>query len=174
MFSLKRAICTYVVAGAMGIWLLSCGQVSSTSAPTVPVAPINISGGLSTINVCQAIPKEDIEAVMGRKLVKTEHFEYYDTAGSSGCWYEAAKGKDGEAHFGYVAFTPVSAYSEQPLYKKADISGLGAAAYYNNGADARQLWVKVNDKVAMVVAFGDVPKESEARAIAELVLEAVK
>lgn len=158
----------------MGLGLLSCGQVSSTSAPTAPVASIAISSDLSKIDVCHAIPKEDIEAVMGRRLVKTQPFEYYETAGSGGCWYEAAKDKDGEAHFGYVAFTPVAAYNEQPLYKKTDVTGLGVAAYYNNGADARQLWVKINERVAVVVAFGDVPKEAGARALAALVLAAAK
>ncbi|HKF57970.1 MAG TPA: hypothetical protein VKJ45_21110 [Blastocatellia bacterium] len=161
-------------ASLMGLGLLSCGQVSSTSAPTTPVASIAIGSDLSKIDVCHAIPKEDIEAVMGRKLVKTQPFAYYETAGSGGCWYEAAKDKDGEAHFGYVAFTPVAAYNEQPLYKKTDVGGLGVAAYYNNGADARQLWVKINDRVAMVVAFGDVPKEAGARSLAELVLAATK
>lgn len=173
MFSLNRF--RFAIAGLIGIGLLSCGQTIQTSDPKAPVAPIAISGGLSKIDVCAAIPKEDIEAVMARKLAKApEHFEYYDTAGSSGCWYEATKDKDGEAHFGYVVFTPISAYNEQPLVKKTDATGLGAAAYYNNGADARQLWVKVNDSVAIVVAFGDVPKEAGARAIAQLVLAAIK
>jgi len=159
----------------MGIWLFSCGvQKGSTSAPKSPVALI-ATGDLGKIDVCGAIPREDVEAVMGRKLAKApEHFEYYETAGSSGCWYEAAKDKDGEAHFGYVVFTSVSVYNEQPLYNKADIAGLGAAAYFNNGADARQLWVKINDKAAFVIAFGDVPKEAGARALAELVLASAK
>jgi len=159
----------------MGIGLLSCGQMGSASAPKAPVAPIAVGGDLGRIDVCGAIPREDVEAVMGRKLAKApEHFEYYETAGSSGCWYEAAKDKDGEAHFGYVVFTPVSVYNEQPLYNKTDATGLGAAAYFNNGADARQLWVKINDKAAFVIAFGDVPKEAGARALAELVLASAK
>jgi hypothetical protein len=51
---------------------------------------------------------------------------------------------------------------------------MGISAYFNNGADARQLWVKVTDKVALVVAFGDVPNEEGSRAIAKLVLAAIK
>src|SRR5262245_7083992 len=174
MFSSDFTLCRFTAASLMAIGLLSCGQMGSTSAPKAPVAPIAIGGDLTRIDVCQAIPKEDIEAVMGRKLTKVERFDYYETAGSGGCWYEAAKDKDGEAHFGYVVFAPVSAYHEPPLYKKTAVPGLGSAAYFNNGADARQLWVKINDKVAFVVAFGDVPKEEEARAIAELVLASAK
>jgi hypothetical protein len=174
IFSFNRAVYRLAAASLISIGLLSCGETSSPSDPKAPVAPIAIGGDLSKIDVCGAIPKEDIEAVMGRKLAKAPaRFEYYDSGGTCGCWYEAAKDKDGEAHFGYVVLTPVSAYNEQPLYKKTDVTGLGAAAYFNNGADARQLWVKINDKVAMVVAFGDVPKEAGARAIAELVLPAL-
>jgi hypothetical protein len=174
-FTLRRAFWRLAAAGTITLALLSCGQQSPTSEPKAPVAPISLAGDLSQIDVCKTIPKEDIEAVMGCKLAKLpEPFEYYETSGSGGCWYEGAKGNDGEAHFGYVVFTPVSAFNQQPLYKKTDVVGLGAAAYFNNGADARQLWVKLNDKVAMVVAFGDVPKEAGARAIADLVLASVK
>jgi len=51
---------------------------------------------------------------------------------------------------------------------------MGVSAYLNNGADARQLWVRVDDKVAFVVAFGDVPNEEGAKAIARLVLAAIR
>ena len=49
-----------------------------------------------------------------------------------------------------------------------------AEAYFNNGADTRQLWVKMNDQVAFVVAFGDLAKEAGAQAIAKLVAAAIK
>jgi hypothetical protein len=175
MFSFKRPFYRVALASVMTIAPLACERQTASSEPKAPVAPLSIGGDVTKTNVCQAIPKEDIEAVMGRKLVKApEHFEYYDTGGSSGCWYDSGKDSSGEAHFGYVVLTPVAAYNEQPLYKKADVSGIGAAAYFNNGADARQLWVKINDKSAMVVAFGDVPNEAGARAIAQLVLAAIK
>ena len=65
-------------------------------------------------------------------------------------------------------------YDNQPLYLNTDVSGLGDDAYFNNGADARQLWVKIDNKVAFVVAFGDVEKEAGAKAIATLLLAAIK
>ncbi|MEK7787758.1 MAG: hypothetical protein AAB658_20325, partial [Chloroflexota bacterium] len=70
--------------------------------------------------------------------------------------------------------TPVEVYNDQPLYQNMDVSGIGVEAYFNNGADARQLWVKVNDSVAFVVAFGDQPDEDGAKAIAKLVADAIK
>ncbi len=157
---------------------LACGISSTVSAPkqpTIPIAPITLGGDLTQMDVCKAIPQEDIEAVMGRSLSKPpERFDYYDTTGSSGCWYEAASDSDGEAHFGYVVFTHLDAYNTQPLYNSTDIGGLGQAAYFNNGADARQLWVKVNENVAFVVAFGDVPREDGCKALAQLILAAIK
>jgi len=157
---------------------LACGlfgSASTVSEPTKPIAPITIGNDLTSIDLCEAIPPEDIEAVMGRKLSKApEHFEYYETGGSSGCIYEAEKDADGEAHFGYVVLTPVSEYDNQPLYLDVDISGIGDEAYFNNGADARQLWVKIKDKVAFVVAFGDVENEEGAKAIAKLMIDAIR
>src|SRR5690349_9095497 len=73
---------------------LACGlsnPASAPSAPEVPVAPISIGADLSQIDVCRAIPQEDIEAVMGRKLsAAPESFEYSETPGeTSGCGYQA-------------------------------------------------------------------------------------
>jgi len=36
------------------------------------------------------------------------------------------------------------------------------------------LWVKVNERVAFVVAFGDKPNEAGAQAIAKLVVAAIQ
>jgi len=153
---------------------LACGQTVKSTEPNLPVAPIVIGTDLTAIDVCQAIPQADIEAVMGRKLDSAEKFTYYDTPGASGCEYTAKKDASGEAHFGYVVLTPVAEYANQPLYKNVEVSGIGDEAYFNNGADARQLWVKIDNKVAFLVAFGDIPKEAGAQAIAKLVVAAIK
>jgi hypothetical protein len=152
----------------------ACSREVTVSEPKGPVAPIEIGSNLSAVDLCKAIPQEDIEAVMGRKLVgEPERFEFYDTSGTSGCAYDAGKDGSGNAHFGYVVLTPVSVYGSQPLYNDADVSGIGESAYFNNGADARQLWVKVDDRVAFVVAFGDEPREEGSRALARLVIAAI-
>jgi hypothetical protein len=159
---------------------LACGFSSGSTAPagrqpSAPIASISIGGDPTRIDVCSAIPQEDIEAVMGRKLSKApQHFEYYDSAGESGCWYESNKDAGGEAHFGYVVFTSVDTYNSQPLYQNVDVPGFGQKAYFNNGSDARQLWVEVNDKTAFVIAFGDVPIEDGSKALAKLLLAAIK
>ena len=159
------------------LWILiaaGCGAGSAVSQPKAAIAPLDVSGALDKIDVCQAIPKEDIEAVMGRKLVSApERFEYYDSTGTSGCWYDSGKDASGEAHFGYVVLAPAQVYGDQPLYKNTDVKGIGQEAYFNNGADARQLWVKVSDRLAFVVAFGDIAKEDGSQALAKLVAAAI-
>lgn len=152
-------------------------QPAATSAPLslLPVAPIAIGSDLTTIDLCQAIPAADVEAVLGRTLAKPpERFDYYATPGTSGCFYEGEKDPSGEAHYGYVALTPVEAFNTQPLYLNVPVSGLGEEAYFNNGADTRQLWVRIDDAAALVVAFGDVANEDHERSIAELVLAALQ
>ena len=166
----------YAVVALLLLVVVACGSKSSVSTtPQAAVSPIALGSDLRTIDVCKAIPREDIEAVMGRKIVEgPKSFQYYDSPGTSGCWYEGAKDPDKEAHFGYVVLTPIEVYNTQPLVQKVDVAGIGEKAYLNNGADARQLWVKVNEKVAFVVAFGDRANEEGMKAIARLVVAAIK
>src|SRR5437016_6214316 len=87
------------------------------SEPKAAVAPISLGSDLTKIDLCQAIPKEDMEAVMGRKLVSAPRsFDYYQTSGASGCWYDGGKDASRNAYYSYVALTPIEAYNEQPLY----------------------------------------------------------
>jgi hypothetical protein len=164
-----------VVISLLIVAALACGTAGAVSEPKAAVAPITLAADLTAIDLCQAMPRENIEAVLGRALVETpERFEFYDASGTSGCAYSAGKGSDGAAYFGYIALTPAEVYENQPLYLDAEVSGFGQSAYFNNGADARQLWVKVNDDVAFVVAFGDEPREEGAKAIARLLLAAIR
>ena len=155
---------------------LACGSAAiSVSQPEAAVSPITLGSDLTTLDICQAIPREDMQAVMGRKLASDpQPFTYYDTPGASGCMYDGGKDASGEAYYSYVVFTPVEAYNDQPLYQDAAVSGIGASAYFNNGADTRQLWVKVNDAVAFVVANGDVANEDGLKDIARLVVAAIR
>jgi hypothetical protein len=45
--------------------LSACAGAGASSAPTAPMDPITISDDLTSIDLCQAIPQEAIEAVMG-------------------------------------------------------------------------------------------------------------
>jgi hypothetical protein len=174
---MKRTRVAYLALCACALLLagLTCGLPSAIpQQPDATLTPVTISSDLTKIDVCKLIPQEDIEAVMERQLVDPpKPFSYYDANGTSGCMYDGGKDASGNAYFGYVVLTPVSVYDEQPLYQNESVSGIGESAYLNNGADARQLWVKIDDKVAFVVAFGDRPNEGGAKAIARLVAAAI-
>jgi len=173
---MNRPTRTYGIAFVLLFLLssLACGLSAPSAQPKTAIAPIHLESDLTALDLCQAIPKEDIETVMGTTLANApERFDFYGEPGASGCAYDAGKDKSGAAHFGYVVLVPIETYNNQPLYKNTDVKNLGSGAYFNNGADARQLWVKVDAKTAFVVAFGDEPKEAGALAMAKLVLAAI-
>lgn len=169
----RKALWSFMQIGII-LSLLACAGAAS-SAPAGPFAPITITEDLTTIDVCQAIPQADIEAVMGVELVEPPtRYTLRNADGTTGCYYEGPTDSDRERHFGYVILTPLDAFENQTPNQKVDVSGLGDAAYFNKGGDARQLWVKLNDKVAFVIGFGDVAKEEGAKEIAELLVEAIQ
>src|SRR5258706_14796649 len=94
-FHLVLAIC------ALFLTTLACGGTTAPKQPTAPIAPITITNDLTQINLCQAIPQEDIEAVMGRKLDKApEFFPYITTVDSVAGRTEAKKNQDVKPNFG--------------------------------------------------------------------------
>ena len=165
----------YAVVALMVLSAFACGSANSVSELKATVSTITLRSDLTTIDVCQVIPREDMMAMMGRKLISDpQPFTYYDTPGTSGCWYDGGKDANGEAYYGYVVLTPIEVYNSQPLYQDVAVSGIGESAYFNNGADTRQLWVKVNKVVAFVVANGDRANEEGMKAIARLVVAAIR
>lgn len=164
-----------ILLSAIFILLIPACGLSSVPEPTVPIAPITIGDDLTTIDLCAAIPQEDIETAMAVKLVEPPtRYTYRNAEGTSGCFYEGPTDSDRERHFGYVILTPLDVYDNQTRNESVDVSGIGDEAYFNQGSDARQLWVKLDNKVAFVVAFGDVAKEEGAKAIARLLVEALQ
>ena len=156
--------------------LTACGGANQApSQPKAAIAPIVLGDDLSKIDLCKAIPQAVIEDALGRKLGSPpQHFEYYETSGSAGCQYDAGRSSSGDALFAYVALAPPEVFDRQPLYKNQAVSGIGDAADFNNGADARQLWVKIGARAALVVANGDVPNEDGLKAIARLLVNAIQ
>jgi len=169
----QKIFLLFVVIIGLVVSLSACGGTSSE--PTAPIKPITITDDLTSIDLCQAIPQEDIKAVMKVDFVEPPaRYELRNTEGTSGCFYEGPTDSDRERHFGYVILTPIEVYENQSLNQNVDVSGLGDAAYFNKGGDARQLWVKLDNKVAFVVGFGDVANEEGAKAIAKMMVDAIK
>jgi len=157
---------------------LACGALGGGgSAPTISgsVAPMTIGSDLTQIDVCAAVPASIMEGAIGRKLSgPPQKFDFYGTAGASGCTYSGGKDSSGQAYYGYVVLTPPAVYDGQPLYQNKDVSGIGDEAYLNNGADNRQLWVRLKNKVAFVVGIGDVGPDETLITVGKLVVAAIK
>lgn len=155
--------------------LSACAGAGVSAEPQGPIDRIPISKDLSSIDLCQVIPQADIETVMRVKLAEAPtRYTLRNADGTSGCYYEGPTDSDRERHFGYVILTPLEVYENQPLNQKEDVAGIGDAAYFNKGGDARQLWVKLDDKVAFVIGFGDVAKDEGAQSLARLLVSALK
>jgi len=172
---IQKTILLFIVMFGVIIASTACTGASASSGPISPIAPITISDNLTSIDVCQAIPQANIEAVMKVKLTDPPaRFTLRNAEGTSGCYYEGPTDADRERHFGYVILTPLEVYNNQTPNQHVDVSGIGDGAYFNKGGDARQLWVKVDDRVAFVIGFGDVAREEGAKALAKLMVESIR
>jgi hypothetical protein len=175
-FMNQKTILLVIVAMGLIVSPSACGGPTVSSEPAAPIAPIVIGDDLTSINLCQAIPQADIETVMRVKLVgPPTRYTLRNAEGTSGCYYQGPDDHDPTIrHYSYVILTPLKAYDNQPLFQNADVSGIGDGAYFNKSGYARELWVKVDNKVAFVVGFGDVANDAGAKAIAKLMLEAIQ
>lgn len=153
--------------------LAACAGAGAAESAPATMAPFTLPAALDALDLCQAIPPAAVEAALGAPLVAApQRFAYGDAASRSGCQYDAGADGQGNARFAYVALLPAAAYDEQP--PGAPVSGIGSAAHFSDGADARQLWVKLGDTAALVVAIGDAPNEDGLTALARLVAGAVQ
>ncbi len=164
-----------VLLAAFLLAACSGGGAGATEPRTMAatMAPLALPVNLDAVDLCQAIPQVAVEAALGAPLAGApQRFAYGDATGSSGCQYDAGADSQGNARFAYVAILPVVAYDQQP--QDAPASGIGSAAFFTNGADARQIWVKFGEKAAVVVAIGDVPNEDGLKALAQLIAGAIQ
>lgn len=172
----QKAFLLLVVMVGIIISSVACAPPDTSSEPTEPISPITIGDDLTSIDLCKAIPQADIETVMSVKLVgPPTHYTYRYTEGTSGCYYEGPYDRiNKENQFAYVVLMPLEAYEDQTLKQDVEVSGIGDQAFFTGAPTARELWVKLDNKVAFVVSFGDVPKEDGAKAIAKLMVEAIQ
>ena len=91
---------------------------------------------MTKIDVCKAIPPEEIVKVLGRKLEgnpKPFHFDNAQT--DSGCEWSAGKDSSKNAYFAYAIIAPVKDYVANRA-SATPVAGLGDEAYTTKGADA--------------------------------------
>jgi hypothetical protein len=118
---------------------------------------------VTKIDVCKAIPQEEIVKVLGRKLEgHPKPFHFNEARTYSGCEWSAGKDSSKNAYFAYAVIAPVKDYVTNKA-SATPVAGLGDEAYTTNGADAQQLWVLINGKAAVMVAIGDRPNPDGAK-----------
>jgi hypothetical protein len=140
------------------------------ASPLVAAQGVVNLGDLRTADLCRAVTSAEVEALLAKSAVtEGKRFSYDGTAASSGCQWDG--GKSGrEAVFAYAAIVPAASMRREPAVSRRPVSGLGREAFLNNGADARQLWVLINDQQALLVARGDRPDDARLEAFARALL----
>ncbi len=156
---------------------------ANSASPTQPAAgtpgkmitPKPGTFDLKSFDACGAVSISSVERVVGRSLSgKPEKFSFNNKSTDAGCTFDAGKDGDKNAYFAYVVAAPVDDYVANRSSKAEYIQGLGDEAYFVNGADARQLWVLIDGKAAVMVAIGDRPNDTGARELATELIKAIK
>jgi len=149
--------------------LVSVAEASSVGALDLPDF-----SAWSASQVCQELSSEVVADALGRKL-ENEPQPFNDPATLGiGCAYDA--GSDGQqAYFAYLSLAPGSAYkqTQRAGSEGIEVDDFGLEAFRLYGADAEQLWIKLSDEAALVVAIGDQPNLNAARLLAKSFLESV-
>lgn len=172
----RKAFFSLAIMAGIVVAASACAAPEVSSEPTEPISPITIGDDLTVIDLCAAIPPTDIETVMNVKLTESPRlYSYPYTEGTSGCYFEGPWDNVSRVNnFAYVVLTPLEVYDSQTLYQNEEVSGIGDEAYFNGAPDERELWVKLENKAAFVVYFGDVPREAGAKALAKLMVDAIQ
>ena len=167
----------FLLVGIFSVGQLACGA----SVQTQKVEPTLVDSlklidftEWNPTDVCEVLSTNDIAEVLGHNLKNDPELFDDPTYLGKGCTYDA--GQDGaEAYFAYVSLAPSPLYEDNHRagFNVRDVNDFGLEAFTANGADAEQLWIKLSDEVALVVAIGDKPDPSSARLLAKYFLESV-
>jgi len=153
-------------------------NASTTPAAGSPAKLITPKPGtfdLKAFDACKAVPASVAERILGRPLSgQPEKFSFNNKGTDAGCTFDAGKDAEKNAYFAYVVAAPVEDYVANRSPKAEFVQGLGDEAYFVNGADARQLWVLIDGKAAVMAAIGDRPNESGARELAAELIRSIK
>ncbi len=126
-----------------------------TAADALPtLVPAQDANGDGAIDICEVIPQSVLESTMGRSLTGPGQ-PFSDPALGDGCAFDFGKDSDA-AYFAYVTIGTEQQFTNAlaNAVKAEPVTTIGDSAFLNYGADARQLWVRVGKKSALV-AIGD-------------------
>jgi hypothetical protein len=130
-------------------------EAKPTAADALPtLVPALDANGVGSIDICEVIPQPVLESTMGRTLTGPGQ-PFSDPALGDGCAFDFGKDSDA-AYFAYVTIGSEQQFTNAlaNAVKAEPVTTIGDSAFLNYGADARQLWVRVGKKSALV-AIGD-------------------
>ena len=130
-------------------------DVQPTAANALPtLVPAQDANGDGAIDICEVIPQSVLEATMGRILTGPSQ-PFSDPAQGDGCAFDFGSDSDA-AYFAYVTIATEDQFTNAlaNAVKAEPVTTIGDSAFLNYGPDARQLWVRVGKKAALV-AIGD-------------------
>jgi hypothetical protein len=146
----------------------------ATPQPAVSLVEVKPGMDVSALNVCDLLPAAEVEKALGRKLVSApQPFSFNGANTDSACSYDAGKDGSGNAYYAYAVVAPTEDYAANRPDRLEPVAGLGDEAFFVNGPDARQLWVLLNGRAAVMVAIGEKPNEAGAKALASILLTAI-
>ncbi|MCX8063224.1 MAG: hypothetical protein N3D16_11640 [Anaerolineales bacterium] len=167
------------------VFFLRASGVQGISAPESATQPAPAAGGMPTlapvqdvdgdgqIGVCEIIPQAVLEETLGRALAAPAQ-PFSDPALGEGCAYDF--GSDGDAaYFAYITLASEGQFNAAlaNATQAETVTSVGDSAFLNYGPDARQLWVRVGNKAALV-AIGDRENIPAAMLFARYLIEFVK
>jgi hypothetical protein len=121
-------------------------------------------------DLCGILPKEIFSPLIGSEMTgNPEPFE--DDFLGKGCSYDFGE-VDGAAKFLYISLAPMTSFeaSEETGNNVTAVPFLPEDAFTVDAADAQQLWAKLDNERALVIAVGDEPQPELALQLAFLLV----
>lgn len=149
-------------------------EISEASTGSEDSNPLQGMSVPSTDDLCSLLPKEVLEPLFGQKLSGSpEAFE--DDYLGKGCSYDFGE-ENGAAYFAYISIAPISSFMDSKNNGSGvtDQPYLSGEAFSVDAADAQQLWVKLDENRAVVIAIGDRPNPDLALQLAFILVPLIQ
>ena len=154
-------------------------QATATEEPTASVldedTSVLSSGTIPSLDdLCSLLPKELLEPLFGQAIQGAPQ-SFEDDYLGKGCSYDFGE-ENGAAYFAYFSIAPLSSFTDSKTNgsQVTEQAYLPGEAFSVNAADAQQLWVKLDENRAVVIAIGDRPKPELALQLAFLLVPLIQ
>lgn len=147
----------------------------TTPVSIVPPAEAGSTGvGLPEGNLCSLLPKEVLTQIIGREPA-TAPTAFDDDTQGKGCTYDFTT-DIGETLVVTYSVAPISSFDDLKDYGSQVASQLllGLDAFTIAEADGEQLWVKLNDSKALLIAINGQPNQDLALQMAIVLIPLVQ